>query len=236
MQMTDPHDAVRAILPQLAKAKGKSLRELSTAVGKNEAYLQQFVQKKSPKYLPEEIREKLAELLEVPEDVLRGKRKITKRELSQMTSSDAVEWTLGSETYLPIRVFDIRAAAGAGALIEDGEPTSHQFFRHGFLRRLSKAPLEKLNVITVGGDSMEPTLRSGDEVLVDMSETKIIVDGIYILLLDDDRLMVKRCQIDHADGSLLILSDNPHYKPIKVGKGSNIRALGRVILATRVIG
>lgn len=65
-------DTVRKRLFALSEEQDKSLAELSRAVGKNAAYLQQFIKKKSPKVLPELVRHELARILNVPESELGG--------------------------------------------------------------------------------------------------------------------------------------------------------------------
>lgn len=237
MAMSDSGDALRTLLPQLAKAKGTSLRALSKAVGRNDAYLQQFVEKGSPKVLPEAVRYKLAEELGVAEDMLRApqKGKVVKLSDHKKALSPSDEITIGENTYLPVPVYDIRAAAGAGALVEDGPATNHQIFREQFLHRITRARLSDLSVIQVSGDSMWETLHDGDSVLVDRSITRIVKDGIYILNYEDE-LLVKRCQRDLSDGSVLIKSDNPRYDTIRVKKAENLHVLGRVIWIGRALG
>ena len=63
-------EQIRAHIADLIKQKGKNLRSVSIAIGKNEAYLHQFVHKGSPVRLPEEDRRKMADLLDVDEQEL----------------------------------------------------------------------------------------------------------------------------------------------------------------------
>jgi len=51
---------------------GDAGMEASERIGRNHAYLQQFLERGIPAALPEEARERLAELLGVPQDELRG--------------------------------------------------------------------------------------------------------------------------------------------------------------------
>ena len=146
------------------------------------------------------------------------------RELS-LQPRDGVEHQ--GETYLPVPEYDIRAAAGAGAFVEDGEPTTHQMFGQQWLQALTPSPLHALSIIRVAGDSMENTLRPGDQILVDRTASRWMGDGIYVLLFDDV-LQVKRIQRDR-DGGLLILSDNQSYQPIKPQKGDNVQIIGMVL-------
>lgn len=141
---------------------------------------------------------------------------------------------VAGEAYHPIPVYDIRAAAGAGALVEDGQPTSYQVFREQFLSRIARQ-IGDLSVIQVSGDSMWDTLHDGDMVLVDRSVRRIVKDGIYVLLYDDE-LLVKRCQRDLSDDGVDIMSDNPRYKSYHITGDERLRVIGRVIWIGRVLG
>lgn len=57
----------RMRLPQLATEQGRSLASLSATIGRNPAYLRQFVTRGSPRRLPEEERRNLAIVLNVDE-------------------------------------------------------------------------------------------------------------------------------------------------------------------------
>lgn len=63
-------DEVRATIQRVAAERGESLLSLSVKLGKNEAYLQQFIKRGTPKRLPEEERLKLAQLLWIDERLL----------------------------------------------------------------------------------------------------------------------------------------------------------------------
>lgn len=60
-------DDVRARLVGLAEKSGESLAELSRRVGRNPAYLQQFVKRGTPRRLDEEARLALAQIFNVDE-------------------------------------------------------------------------------------------------------------------------------------------------------------------------
>lgn len=63
-------DPVRLLLLKRLKRKKKDLKNASLAVGRNDAYLHQFVYRGSPKALPDDVRRALAKLLGVGEDKL----------------------------------------------------------------------------------------------------------------------------------------------------------------------
>jgi phage repressor protein C with HTH and peptisase S24 domain len=65
-------DKIRELVRARLSALNLSMAEVSKAMGKNHAYLQQFLERNSPQSLPEEVRAKLATILGVSEAVLRG--------------------------------------------------------------------------------------------------------------------------------------------------------------------
>ena len=62
--------AVRTNLLHHADRQGRSLAALSKAAGKNAPYLQQFIERGSPKVLPEDVRLKLAMTMNIDERLL----------------------------------------------------------------------------------------------------------------------------------------------------------------------
>ena len=78
------------------------------------------------------------------------------------------------------------------------------------------------------GDSMEPTFKSGDVLLVDSGVHVVEIDGIYVLEAQQ-RLFVKRVTQD-VFGKVTISSDNPNVKTVSVLDGSEqVSILGRVL-------
>lgn len=131
-----------------------------------------------------------------------------------------------------IPIYDIRASAGSGALVEDGEPTGYQPFREAEIARYN--PLD-LAVIQVGGDSMWDTLHDGDKVLVNRAETRIVKPGIYILAYEG-ALIVKRCQRNLETGAVIVQSDNPDYETFTVTDADVLDVIGRVVWIGRALG
>lgn len=88
---------------------------------------------------------------------------------------------------------------------------------------------EALALIEATGDSMEPTIRDGELLLVDTDATGIQSGRIYVIAVDDS-ILVKRI-VQRVDGSLLIKSDNPAYEPEVMRPGTNepARIVGQVI-------
>lgn len=65
-------DEGREIVTRLVEQSRKSLAEVSRAIGKNHAYLQQYITRQSPRRLPEDVREALGAYFGVNPDIFRG--------------------------------------------------------------------------------------------------------------------------------------------------------------------
>lgn len=138
--------------------------------------------------------------------------------------------------YIAIPLFnDVRAAAGHGALNGHLEkPDDALMFKADWIRFELGARPEDLNLIRVSGDSMEPTLRAGDVVLIDHRAQRPDREGIYILRVGD-MLLVKRLQA-LPGGQVRVISDNPAFAPweISIDKiGADMAILGRVVWSGR---
>lgn len=99
-----------------------------------------------------------------------------------------------------------------------------------FLRTLPGVVSPKgLHVVNAHGDSMEPTICDRAFCVVDTSQTRILTDGIYCLMADN-QLFIKRLQ-RNLDGSILMLSDNHRYRPQTIDKAmlEQTTIIGRVV-------
>ncbi|HKT84944.1 MAG TPA: LexA family transcriptional regulator [Novosphingobium sp.] len=202
METPDP----RRRLLELAEGRGVSLSGLSRMIGKNASYLQQFVRKGSPRRLEELDRGRLARFFGVDE-----------RELGKTEEISFAKW-------IDVPRLAVGASAGAGALSDDGAAFDTIRFSSRWLRSMGLDP-ERLTVIAVTGDSMEPALRDGDEILVDRT-ARPLHDGIHVVRLGDT-LLVKRIETGRG-GAITLLSDNPAYRPIECVL-SEVAVIGRVV-------
>lgn len=159
--------------------------------------------------------------------VLAGLRKLSGDRLDRPAKTES--------EFETIPIFDIDASAGNGSFAADGSILGYQPFRVQQLARLTSAPLSRLAVIMVRGDSMDPTLANQDHVLVDTTVSKVGRDGIYILALEDE-LLVKRCWVDLDTGDIIVKSDNPQYGEQRVTDRERLDIKGRVIWIGRALG
>jgi phage repressor protein C with HTH and peptisase S24 domain len=77
--------------------------------------------------------------------------------------------------------------------------------------RLPNHSLENLNIVFITNDSMLPTLKKGDFLIVDSDINIFTNDGVYIIK-SSAGIFIKRIH-KNMDGSLLIKSDNSAYGP-----------------------
>ena len=203
-------DASRTRLLALAEERGVSLAGLSRLIGKNASYLQQFVRKGSPRKLEENDRAVLARFFGVAEAELRP---------SQEKYDDRAQGN-----WVDIRRLSIQASAGPGAAV-DGEDAIGSF--RFSLRWLREQGLQaaRLSAIAVQGDSMEPALRDGDEILVEQAQ-RPLRDGIHVVRVDGV-LLVKRLELRRS-GHITLLSDNGAYPAIE-RPAREVEVIGRVV-------
>ncbi|MEL6877548.1 MAG: LexA family transcriptional regulator [Pseudomonadota bacterium] len=207
----------RERLLELSQERGVSLSNLSKMLGRNASYLQQFIKKGSPRKLEEEDRRVLAEFFGISEVELRDMQ-----EKSYTATRSPVE-PLRSE-WVDVPRLDIGASAGPGTL--PGEEAAFDAFRFS-QSWLSEQGLKgsQLSAIAVTGDSMEPLLNDGDEILVDRAP-RPFRDGVHVVRLGDT-LMVKRVA-STGGGRLALLSQNLAYPPIEVA-ADELEIVGRVV-------
>jgi phage repressor protein C with HTH and peptisase S24 domain len=136
--------------------------------------------------------------------------------------------------HYPVPVFDLRVAAGAGALAQDAEPVGHLMFREQWLRRITN-DIRRLFVLEVSGDSMWETLHDGDHVLVDPAQSNPRREGLYVIRLDD-MLQVKRISMHPVKKLLTVKSDNPAYPSYDGIRPEDVSIMGRVVWIGRSLG
>ncbi len=217
--LTPEERAARERLQALVREKRSSFAALSRLLGRNPAYLQQYAMRGSPRHLDEPDVQKIARFLGVSTDVLRTRRFEGD---SSGQAPDAPERK--RDGWIDVPRLSLDASAGSGAVA--AEENSYDTIR--FSRRwLSEQGFEggNLSMIRVDGDSMEPLLNDGDEILVDRSP-RTFRDGVHVVRIDDT-LMVKRVA-SAGTGRLSLLSQNLAYPPVSV-EAEDVEIIGRVV-------
>lgn len=211
-----PNDP-RKLIEKLCLERGEDFAGLSRMLGRNPAYIQQYVRRCVPRRLKEEERRKLARYFDISESLLGGPPDDQKK-LSGLVS---------------VRRHPVRVSAGPGAVVfqELGKP--YFAFDERWLKALTPTPPSKLSIVRVEGDSMAPTLNSGDDLLVDLGDClEWLRDGIYVLRIED-AVVVKRLALNPLGQRVTVQSDNPAYSDWPDCGLDEVHCIGRVIWSGR---
>jgi hypothetical protein len=209
----------RLVLERLCEERGEDFAGLSRMLGRNPAYIQQFVRRGVPKRLKEEERRKLARYFSIPEALLGGPEEVSQ----------------GSEGLISVKRHPVTVSAGPGAVVTEELGKPYFAFDERWLKALTPSQPSKLSIVRVDGDSMAPTLNAGDEILVDLGDSAgRLRDGIYVLRIDD-AVVVKRLALNPTGRRVTVQSDNPAYPDWPDCSLDQINCIGRVIWAGRRI-
>ncbi len=208
--MTDP---VRKRIRQLIGDNNLDMKSLSLALGKNHAYLQQYLERGIPKELNERSRLLLAEQLGVDEAELGAPQGVRPGRPVARAQEQIPE-------------IDVHAGAGGGGFtaLESHSANGMTFSREvvrdhwrlpDWLLYSLNAKSGNLAAFPVQGDSMSPTLLDGDVVFVDTRIRQPSPPGLFVLADEFGGVIVKRLEVSSGPGEEDIMvrvgSDNPHH-------------------------
>lgn len=201
--------AIRERLAQLIDKSGEGCASVSRLIGRNPAYIQQFIKRGVPRRLAELDRRLLARHFGIAEALLGGPE--------HATASPAVA--------LPPDVVPIpflRAKPCSALLID-----RHMLDRlHGDQARLA--------ALDIDSNSMAPTLMAGNSILIDRADNRTPRDGIYVIG-SDGGLLVKRLSVHPVTSRVAILADNPAYPSFADCDPAAISLVGRVVWVARAL-
>jgi phage repressor protein C with HTH and peptisase S24 domain len=229
-------DPVRLKVLQLLKEHGSDLRKASLAMGRNAAYVHQYVYRGSPKVLSEDDRIALAEHLGIDEDELRHQARPRPQTRPTRRAGRVESDTSGGplEGFSKVPEIDVRASAGPGALLEGFEETKDVwYFPDAVIRHEFRTRAGDLRIITIDGDSMEPVLSSGDRIMVDTSQRVPVPPGIFVIW-DGMGIVAKRIEhiLSSDPAKLRIMSVNPDYETYE-RDAEEVHVIGRVVWSAR---
>src|SRR5919112_2731483 len=123
--LTDP----RVVLERLCADRGEDFAGLSRMLGRNPAYIQQFVRRGVPKRLGEAERRKLARYFSIAESLLGG---------------PAEDEPVGG--LVPVKRTPVRASAGPGAIPYEEAGKPYFAFDERWLKSLTSSPTRRLSI------------------------------------------------------------------------------------------
>jgi SOS-response transcriptional repressor LexA len=206
-------DGPRAVLDGLIAQSCDDYASISRLIGRNPAYIQQYIKRGTPRVLNECDRSVIARHFGVDESLLGA----------------PAHTLLATKDVVQIPIFDLVTPITAGFFDRKKEFTQSIGFDRSWLINLTSTAPDKLALMRVEGDSMMPTLLNGDVVMIDIVTIEArLEDGIYAVLTNE-RLQVKRIAVDPSNNQISLLSDNLLY-PSWGGLGrDSVDIVGRVI-------
>lgn len=160
-------DPVRTLIKDTLTQLGLPMSEVSKRLGKNHAYLHQFLDRRIPSRLPEEVREQLSVILNVPEAQLKG-------EGSRKRAATSDDVRRGSPT--PWDKIDVYTT-GQGA--SDWFSWTGEIVDH-IPRPPQVAGATQAYAVYVVGSNMEPRYYAGETLYVHPG--KPITAGAFVLV------------------------------------------------------
>lgn len=163
----------------------------------------------------------LAKALGVTEEILR--RAAEEPLIVESDDPDSVHAALGDQVPRGMVEIDMDARLGGGAIAptrmvrrgDDIDPVKEDpwIFPRSFMQAEMRANPSRVIVVETKGDSMEPTIHSGDRVFVDTGHRMPSPDGVYALRDQYGGLVVKRLQVLRGGDPpvVRIISDNPNH-------------------------
>lgn len=140
---------------------------------------------------------------------------------------------IGDEEYSLIPRYDVNVSAGPGIIpTSEAQDDRVAFSRSWLIRHHISADLSGL--VKVKGDSMAPVIPDGALVLVHYAEMYVEREGVYVYSRNGEAYIKRLLPVDRAPNgrptSMVIISENPEYKPeVVTGLALNeLRIVGRV--------
>lgn len=162
---------------------------------------------------------------------------------NQMQSSQPIFKALGEKTIIPI-------IAGSSPIIELGNSHNAKsphvlkeinsadipwYFPNKYITQILRIPTKSLRIIEVMGDMMEPTLKAGDRIMINVDDTRPSPPGIFSLW-DGITIAFSRIEIIHNTNpiQLTMKYDNTFYPEYKCLR-DEVQLLGRVVWVCKTL-
>lgn len=216
MKLTGDSPAER--LENARRARGLTQEQLADLVGTTKQQISRL--EGAGRSLSAAWAEKLGRVLGLsPEQLLFGLRNL--HDVQSQVASRTIE----------VVELDVRASAGAGLESNDNQrEVARWVVPRVLMEGITTASPKRIRVITIYGDSMEPTLAPGTRVMVDTEDCTPTPPGIFVVF-DGLGLVCKRVEfLPRSDPpSVRLASDNPRYAAYEC-------AIGEAHIQGRVIG
>ena len=225
-------DPVRQKIKDLMWKNGLNMREASLAIGRNPAYMHQFLERGIPKALTFQDSTALAGRLGCDAAELRHKTIPKRKTWTRKPREKAATIPAAGLAFVP--EMEVEAAAGPGALNEEFvSEKARWYLPEGMIRHEADAKPESLRIMRVRGNSMEPDMSEDDRIVVDTAR-RIPATGEMFVLWDGNGLVVKRVETlpEPGPSRLRLISANPDYTPYTC-LAEDAHIVGKVVWALK---
>ncbi|WP_226562180.1 S24 family peptidase [Salipiger thiooxidans] len=230
-------EELREEVKALRERAGLSVRAAANLLGMSPSGYAHYEQRIKEPYLPMKIAMAIAEAYEPVgisrEEVLAlaqpgPSAKLGAYPIAESDARGIEAEKRGPECSALVPIYEIHASGG-GDTSNHSEPEAHGLaLPPTYLQKLSSSSPENLAIISMKGESMEPTLLDDDIVLLDTTATNLSYDGLFVLRFDD-ALHVKRVGRAPKKGHVNIISDNKDLYPPMMMPVDEIEAIGKVL-------
>lgn len=194
----------RQALDDLIREREETYAAVSRLLGRNSAYIQQYIKRGTPARLDQSDIAQLALHFDVPAKLLGGKE---------------------SPTTLRRSVITVPLIEAKGLEIPQERS---RIVDEAWLRRLCNRPAG-LAILPIAGEAMQPTLQNGDEVIIQrLRSHDALHDGLYAVR-GSSETFVRRIALDPTKNRISVLTDHPAYPNWSGVQRKAINVVGRVI-------
>lgn len=131
-----------------------------------------------------------------------------------------------------VTIYDIDVAAGPGRFLTDEAEIGRWPFPRTWVERHFGRDAQ-LAMVRVSGDSQEPELRDGDQVVINLANRR--GEGLSVVRLDDV-LLIKRVQ--REGGTVRLISNNRAYPDVTIDLAADrdrFEVVGRALWAAKLL-
>ena len=166
---------------------------VSIMLGKNHAYIQQYITRGVPKCLNNKDMLLIKNHFQI-DDAYFGKPEDFKSiDFFSMPSSPLIK----NEEFIVVKNYD--------------KKETHTVINKKWLSKTESIDPINLVMVTTPDNSMMPTIIKNDQLLIDAAQTRISHNGLYISI-KDDIISVFRISINPSNGRYTLMSDNPLFQ------------------------
>ena len=194
----------RQALDDLIREREETYAAVSRLLGRNSAYIQQYIKRGTPARLDQSDIAQLALHFDVPAKLLGGK-----------DSSSSPRRSVITVPVIEVKGSEIRQERS-------------RIVDEAWLRRLCNRPAG-LAILPIVGEAMQPTLQNGDEVIIQrLRSHDSLLDGLYVVR-GSSETFVRRIALDPTKNRISVLTDHPAYPSWNGVQRKAINVVGRVI-------